>query len=466
MAVYTRGGVMGLSVNAAQSAIPENQTTPVLLTQRIEVLDVMRGIAVCGILAVNIFVMGTLGGTQGRTFPAEWNADWLAWISQRILLEGPMRGLFMVLFGAGMLMMLKRSEGPQGLATPVDAWARRCLALLLFGVIHFLVLMWPGEILWTLGIAGLALLAFRTAKARSLWIWALLIIACLSVHRAYDTSAYVATYQTALQADRAKASGAALTAEQQSSLETVASAKAANYPTEEALTAEFAQRTHLPSLLSWSASGWSFRHLGVYSWIGVAESLAFMLVGMALFRSGILTGERPSRTYWQILIVAGAIGLVLRGADYAWQARTAFELDIHRLNPPMSLLRSGWYQPARLALTLAYVAMIVLMVRGSSLAWKEPFKALGRTALTTYTLQSVLTSLLFYALGYLGAFGAAGLMVVTFAICVITAVFSMIWLRHFPMGPMEWLLRRLAYGNPNGRTRGEAAAVRAQPPPL
>ena len=172
------------SVQAAQSARFERRTSPLLLGQRIEVLDVMRGIAVCGILAVNIFVMGTLGSTQGRTFPAEWNANWVAWIMQRVLLEGPMRGLFMVLFGAGMLFMLKNAEGPKGQAMPIDAWTRRCLALLLFGVIHFLVLMWPGEILWTLGIAGLALLAFRTAKVRTLWIWALLIIACLSAHRA------------------------------------------------------------------------------------------------------------------------------------------------------------------------------------------------------------------------------------------------------------------------------------------
>lgn len=454
------------SVQAAQSARFERRTSPLLLGQRIEVLDVMRGIAVCGILAVNIFVMGTLGSTQGRTFPAEWNANWVAWIMQRVLLEGPMRGLFMVLFGAGMLMMLKNAEGPKGQAMPIDAWTRRCLALLLFGVIHFLVLMWPGEILWTLGIAGLALLAFRTAKVRTLWIWALLIIACLSAHRAYDTSTYVATYETALEAERAKASGVALTAEQQSSLDAVVSAKAANYPTEEAMAAEFTQRTHLPGLLSWSASGWSFRHLGVYSWIGVAESLAFMLVGMALFRSGLLTGERQSRTYWQILMVAGAIGLLLRGADYAWQARTAFELDIHRLSPLMSWLRSGWYQPARLALTLAYVAMIVLMVRGSWLAWKVPFNALGRMALTNYTLQSVLTSLLFYALGYLGAFGAAGLMAVTFAICMITAAFSIVWLNHFSVGPMEWLLRRLAYGTLSGGKRGDAAAMAAQSPSL
>lgn len=457
---------MAASVEAARAAEFEQSVKSLQSAPRSDVLDVMRGIAVCGILAVNIFVMGTIGGTQGRTFPAEWNPDWIAWIAQRILLEGPMRGLFMLLFGARMVMMLKAAEGPHGRAAPIDAWTRRCLALLLLGVVHALVLMWPGEILWTLGISGLALLAFRTAKIRTLWIWALVIIACLSATRAYDTSTYVATYQAALEAERAKTAGGTLTAEQQSSIDAVNSTKVANYPTDEARAAEFGQRTNLPTLIGWSASGWSYRHLGVYSWIAVAESLAFMLVGMALFRSGILNGERPSRVYWRILVAAGATGLILRGADYAWQARTAFELDIYRLNPLMSLLRSAWYQPARLALTLAYVAMIVLMVRGSLSAWKAPFIAFCRMALTNYTLQSLLTSLLFYALGHLGAFGAAELMAVTVAICVMTGISSLIWLKWFRVGPMEWLVRRLAYGPFRGGRRGDNSAMPAQPPPL
>jgi len=62
---------------------------PTPVNERIDLLAVIRGIAVCGILAVNIFVMGTVGGTQGRTFPAAWNADWAAWLFQRTFLEGP-----------------------------------------------------------------------------------------------------------------------------------------------------------------------------------------------------------------------------------------------------------------------------------------------------------------------------------------------------------------------------------------
>lgn len=438
---------------------------PVRGTDRIELLDVMRGVAVCGILAVNILVMGTVGDTQGRTFPASWDADWIAWIGQRLLLEGPMRGLFTILFGAGMVMMLRKVEGPEAQVLPLDVWARRCLALLFLGVVHFMLLLWPGEILWTYGMAGLALLAFRTAKVRTLWIWALVIIAALSLHRAYNTSTYVATYQTALEGERAKATGREPSPEQQAALDAAAAANASNYPTKESIAEERRQRTEYPDVLGWSASGWSFRHLGVYSWIGVAESLAFMLVGMALYRSGLLTGAGPARTYWLLLLIGGGIGLGLRIADFAWQARTGFELDIHRLNPTMSLLRSGWYQPARLALTLAYVALFVLLLRGGVAGWTSPFRAMGRLALTNYTLQSALASLLFYGFSYLGYFGTAGLMGVTFAICVVTALFSVAWLRHFSVGPMELLLRALAYGSFRAR-RQEAAEVIARSPPL
>ena len=420
--------------------------SPVTPEQRIDLLDLYRGVAVCGILAVNIFVMGTVGSTQGRSFPAQWDSDWAAWVLQRLLFEGPMRGLFMILFGAGMLMMLRRSEGDHPQVTLIDVWTRRSLALLALGVVHFLILMWPGEILWTLGIAAFPLLAFRAARPRTLWISALIIIACLSGHRAYSTSGYIESYQAALAGELARQNGRALTPEQKVDLDAAAGAVASNYPAQEALEAEVEQRTSLGSLVKWSAAGWAYRHLEIYSWIGVAESLAFMLVGMALYRTGVLTGGASSRTYWWMLLAGGGVGLGLRLIDMWWQARTGFELDIQQLNETMSLMRSAWYQPARLALTVAYLGLFALLWRAGWRAWTIPFRAMGRTALTVYTLQSAITSTLFYALGYVGKFNAAELLLTAFCVCIITSVFSMIWLRLYRMGPLEWVLRVISYG--------------------
>lgn len=227
--------------------------------QRVRLLDMIRGVAVCGILAVNIVVMGTVGATQGRRFPMRLDADWAAWFGQRLFLEGPMRGLFTVLFGAGMLMMLRRSEGERPIVEPVDAWARRALALLGLGVAQFLVLMWPGEILWTLGVAAFPLLAFRTARPRTLWIWALIIIACLSAHRAWSTNGYLTSYAVALAGERAIAEGRTTTPEQDAARAAVAGTVAANYPAPQALAAEVAQRTRLGTVIGWSAAGWASR---------------------------------------------------------------------------------------------------------------------------------------------------------------------------------------------------------------
>jgi uncharacterized protein len=167
-----------------------------------------------------------------------------------------------------------------------------------------------------------------------------------------------------------------------------------------------------------------------------------------------------------MLLVGGGAGLGLRLIDIWWQARTGFELDIHQLNPLMSLLRSAWYQPARLALTLAYVALIVLLWRARWRAWIPPFRAMGRTALTVYTLQSLLASLSFYAFGFLGEFGAAELLITTLGICVITAGFSMIWLSYRSMGPMEWLLRAVAYGTFRPAKNSAAVDTLARSPSL
>jgi len=132
----------------------------------------------------------------------------------------------------------------------------------------------------------------------------------------------------------------------------------------------------------------------------------------------------------------------------------------------MSLLRSAWYQPARLALTLAYLSLLALLWRGGWRAWTPPFRAMGRLALTVYTLQSILTSILFYAIGYLGKLGAAELLMTALGISIVTALFSMKWLKFHEMGPMEWLLRAFAYGTFRPARKRVAAETLARSPPL
>ena len=134
-----------------------NGILPVDEKRRIGQLDVLRGAAVCAILPINILVMGTLADLDGLRYPAPWSLDLGFWIALQLFLEGASRGVFTLLFGAGMLLMLRKAEAVPPNVGAVDAWARRCIALLVFGVVQFVVFMWPGEILWNYGVAGFAL---------------------------------------------------------------------------------------------------------------------------------------------------------------------------------------------------------------------------------------------------------------------------------------------------------------------
>lgn len=431
--------------------------TPAGADGRISNLDVLRGIAVCLILPVNIVVMGTVGEREGLVYPSQWNLDRILWCVEQVLFEGPARGLFTLLFGAGMALMLKRAEGDQPQVSPIDAWARRCLVLLALGIVQFAVFMWPGEILWTYGISGLFLLAFRVARPRTLCIAAALLLLGLSGLRGYTTNSGVQVYAAAPAAEAAKAEGRALSQAQQASLQAVQSAHEALYPSRSTTAAEIEQRTHLKSLLAWSADGWVSRHLSTWSWPGVVECLSFMLIGIALYRTGLLTGAAATKTYVLIALIGYGLGLPVRVFNLAWMARTGFELDPHRLVPAVSALRSFLYEPARLGVTMGHLAVATLLFRYGVLGEAKILRALGRMSLTTYSLQSILTSLLFYGFGRVGSISFSGLMLTSAAIWAVTGAMAVLWLRKFPIGPAEWLIRAAAYGRWRSRLPGTGA---------
>lgn len=416
------------------------------ISERIANLDVLRGIAVCMILPVNILVMGTVGDREGLVYPSRWDLNRILWCIEQVLFEGPARGLFTLLFGAGMVLMLKRAEGKNPQIEPVDAWSRRCLILLGLGIIQFAVFMWPGEILWTYGISGLALLAFRKSSTRAVWIWAAILLLGLSGLRAYSTYQAVEIYAGAVRAETVKASGHTLTSEQQSVLDAVSNAHGSLYPSQTSLNEEIQQRTHLSSLLAWSADGWVSRHLSTWSWPGVVECLSFMLIGVGLFRNGFLTAKSQTKTYLTVCVICYGIGLSLRIAWIAWLARSGFEVVPRFIVPEISTIRSFLYEPARLLVTLGHISLITLIFRFQVLGQAKTLRSLGQMSLTTYSLQSIITSLLFYACGMLGMMSFSELMVTSLAIWIATAIFSLLWLRKFPIGPAEWLIRAGAYG--------------------
>ena len=141
-----------------------------------------------------------------------------------------MRGLFTMLFGAGMLLMLRRAEDAQPQVTPFDVWSRRCLALMALGIVQFVLFLWPGEILFTYGVSGLALLAFRTARIRTLLIVSAVMFVGMGTYLASNGVVRAQRNAVSLTAAASKAVGRPLTMEQRAALDGVKQAQDSLHP--------------------------------------------------------------------------------------------------------------------------------------------------------------------------------------------------------------------------------------------
>ncbi|MFK0298513.1 DUF418 domain-containing protein [Brevundimonas sp. NPDC090276] len=416
-------------------------SAPVAAPQRLESLDLLRGFALCGILLVNIISMGGIWEAYvPMSTPNLENPDWSAWLVQHVFLQGSMRGLFTLLFGAGMLLITLRGGSGKGTIEAADVYFRRCIALLVLGVGNVTILLFPGDILYVYGLSGFFLFAFRAARPRALILTSVLLIALLTgfqgasaYKRAVEAREGRAVAESHLPAER-------LNSKQREALDAYQAAVAARQPTREARAEQTEQRTGGPvSLLKWSVHTWVDYAASSYTIILVMECVAFMLLGMALFKLGVLTGEQSLRFYLLLMAAGYAVGLSINGAQAVAFWRNDF-------SPELWLSRAT-YEVGRLGVTLGHVGLILTLWKLNAFGFVGTgLKAMGRMALSNYLAQSAITSLLFYGLDLWGRFDWWTLWGIAAIIWVALAIGSLLWLRVFAFGPMEWALRLVAYG--------------------
>jgi len=414
---------------------------PVAPKERVGSLDVLRGVAVCGILLMNIPLMGMLGDGGHPPLPAVANADWIAYSIQNTIFAGSMRGLFTLLFGAGMLIMLRGADAPGGNGS-IQAYLTRCFALILLGVANFALFLWPGEILFNYGVCGLFLLLFRKAQPRVLYTAAAAMLVIMTVALATPSIDRAETLRGAPAAAAARAAGKTLTREQEASLAMQARVAEAVRPPAATLEKERRERTSFPGVLAWSTKFWVDFNLAPLGFMFLLESLSFMLIGMALFQTGVLSGGRSLRFYGFLAAGGYGLGLLVRGSQEVAHWMTGFEP-----NPEQMVWRGFVYELGRLPMTVGLLGLVMILYRTGALGrLAGGIQAIGRMALTNYVGQSIITSVLFYAFGLVGKLGFAQLMGTAALIWVAQGLFSVLWLRRYQMGPLEWLLRMLTYG--------------------
>ena len=411
--------------------------------RRLDTLDVLRGLAICGILLMNIGKMGGVSALPLTHFPARLDGEWVIWGVQALLVDGAMRGLFTLLFGASMLLMLRRADASPA---PIDAWARRSLGLMAIGLFQWLVLQWPGEILWDYGLAGLFLLAFRTASVRALLVTAGLVIAALTFNTTYRSWQEVDQLQQARPALAALAAGRPVDAAGHAAIVAAAAERERLRPSAAERAERIAERTRWRSRFRWGERFWLGENIGLSGWLQVAQSVSFMLIGMAMLRTGVLRGAAPAATYRRLMLVGYGGGLALRAILVVLAVRTGWDMTSPVIGTAAWTIAYAVAEPARLLVTLGHVGLIVTLFRGEVFGQATTVRAMGRMTLTLYCFQSLVTSLLFYGLGYVGAWPLPTLWAVAALIWLLGAVVARAWLARFATGPMERALRWVAWG--------------------
>ncbi len=421
---------------------------PVAEASRLKVLDALRGVALLGILLMNIpgFSMADYSFEAFKNDPTNVNFWVNAVIS--VFFEGKMRAMFGMVFGAGILLFIanKTDKG-----TSVHAlFYRRMFWLVLFGLIHAHLILWIGDILYLYGVCGMIVYLFRNVPPKYL-VWAVPLVAV------FDFTSNTLFYQDLrakridyVAATKAQAANQTLTDAQTKALTTWRDIEKTMIPNREDAKANTktmkSNYTAIANYLRPIAFEFETKHLPMWG----LDSLALMLLGLALFKWGFLTGSWSNDDYWKVLKIGYAIGLPLAMYEfyYGFQNFTTLEANLARMER-VSINWVGLIYPfQRILLVMAHAASLILLYKSGKIQGLfRRLEAVGQMAFTNYITHSVICTLFFfgYGLNYYAELEYYQIYFLALAIWVFQLIISPIWLKHFRFGPLEWLWRSLTY---------------------
>ena len=422
-------------------------------------IDVLRGVALLGILLLNIVAMGlphwayddpTIAGNRGP-------ADFWTWAVNSVLFEGKMRTIFSMLFGAGVVLITSRAEARGAADSVADIHLRRNLWLVLFGMVHGYLLLWPGDILYTYGLAGIPLFVFRRVRPRNLIIVGAVLLA-LQTPKIWFFGASLAEADAGLaELNRITAAGGALTDEQKKSHEEWTTTLHGVKPGADQIRKEIDDRRqgYLHNVQALAGITVKLESLFTYKY-GLWDAAAMMMIGMALLKLGVLSAARSFRFYAVMAVCGYAYGIPAGSwVVYDWMQ--------HGFAPGTRWL--VLYDTTRLAVAFGHIAVLMMICKAGVLGWlTRRLAAVGRMALTNYILHSLVCGAVFlgFGAGLFGRLSRHELYYVVFSIWAFQLIASPIWLRHFQFGPLEWVWRSLTYRRRQPmRVRAAAAPIEA-----
>ena len=392
---------------------------PVAQTERIDSIDVLRGVGLLGILVMNIqlFAMPQAAYFNPTTYGDLTGANLCVWVVSRMLADQKFMTVFSMLFGAGIVLMTGRAEarGESG-----RLHYRRMGWLLVIGLLHG-HLLWSGDILFLYAVCGMLVYPLRRLPP-----WRLLVLGAVLVGVA---SAILVVVGLSLPYWPGEEQAEFLTDVWQ--------------PTPDMIDAELGayRGGWLDQQPVRSKAALEFETFVLLIW-GMWRAGGLMLIGMALFAQGVFSARRSFRLYAALISLALAIGLPVQGYGIS--------LDFERGWSAWSFFFGAQFNYwGSLVVSLGFIGAVMLACQRPALRrFTRPFASVGQTALTNYLLQTVICTTIFYGhgLGWFGSVDRLGQVGVVAGVWAAQLIASSLWLRRYRFGPAEWVWRSLTYG--------------------
>jgi uncharacterized protein len=401
--------------NATQ---PTPTLGPVTENARIVSLDALRGVAILGILVMNIPYFSMVSAAANPIALGPLNmGEYVVWYVGYVFCNFKFISIFSMLFGAGIVLMTERRE--EAGKSSLGIHYRRMAVLLFLGLVHAYA-FWYGDILYTYAMCGFVAYWFRKWSPRWLFILGLMSIAIGSLISV--------------------ATGLSMSYWPEESIHELNQGWA---PTAETIESEVkiyrsGWLGQMPHRLEMSIFLQSFVFLFLFVW----RCGGMILMGMALYKWGVFSAAKSKLFYRVLVAMALLVGVPVIVFGIHWNEAHEWAVTSSKF------LGNQFNYWASLLVALGWVGVVMLLCQhASGRRLMGPFAAVGRMALTNYFMQTVICTLVFYGHG-LGLFGEVnrveqlGFVAAIFAFQL---VFSPLWLRHFNFGPMEWLWRCATY---------------------
>lgn len=432
---------MSTTTPAASFAAPVNQS------ERIIILDSLRGIAILGILLMNIPGFALPDPVMDDpSILNEWGTvNFKTWYFISWFMEGSQRALFSMLFGAGIILFITRQEKKTEGLWPTDYFLRRQLWLLVFGLFNAFVLLWFWDILFQYAIIGIIMFAFRRLSPKVLIIGAIISLLLMTARENVDAFrtrkmiykgemiAKMDTTVTKLTDHQKDDLGAMNGFKEKTTTEAKLKKMEKNIATVRGSYGDFYEYQ----------SGRSFYGEVHYTYDGLWDIMVFMFLGMAFFKNGVMLGKASAKVYWGLFIGGLGIGLIL--SYFRLQPLIDYKFNYFDYTKNTSF---EFYEISRTFRALGIFGLIMLLYKSGWFNWFFALmRPVGQMAFTNYLMQSLLVGLFFYGIGF-GMYGKLQryeMYYVVAATWILQIIWSHIWLRFFRFGPLEWCWRSLTY---------------------